>query len=83
LIVNLAFIAPVKRQTEKGLWRGNAYNKSIGSEGKSQDRKKSDDTRVGQFAAAAGGVCQGLYLYTQETEFRFEKSGQSKADQRV
>ena len=41
MIINQAFVALVEPTTEKGAWRGNAYNKSISSEGKSQDRQES------------------------------------------
>jgi hypothetical protein len=83
LIVNQAFVAQEELRTEERAWRGNAYNKSISSEGKGQDRQESGNTRTGQFTSTAGGVRQGLHLDTQKTEFRFEKSGQSSVDQRL
>jgi hypothetical protein len=83
LIVNQAFVAQAELTTEERAWRGNAYNKSISSEGKGQDRQESGNARTGRFASEAGGMRQGLYLDTQKAEFRFEKSGQGSVDQRL
>ena len=44
--------------------------------GRTKIGKKSGDACTGQFAATAGGMRQGIYLHTEETEFRFAEGGQ-------
>lgn len=53
--------------------RNNADNQSIGSQRKNQDSKENDITCFSRFAAAEGGLCEGVYIDTKKTEFSFEK----------
>ena len=83
MIVSQTLVALARLATEEEVGRGNAYNKSVSSEGESQDRKESGYACTGLFTSTAGGVRQGLHIHTEKTEFRFAKGSQGTADERL
>ncbi len=65
------------------MWRKDAYDKPVDTEGQIEDGKKDFGSGLCQLSSAERGLCESLHDDPQKAEFRFEKGCKSSPDQRV